>query len=202
MSITLHTGNPRTGKTYGMTKTILKCLNSGLPVWVNYKINWNGGIRKKWNWKKFRFDYIEIPASNLKYWKRLEDLYDVEKGIIGMDEAHVYINSRRWANMPEEMERKLAQHGKDGLHIVGTVQNLRRLDTVMRELIDYWYCYTVWPRVPKDPWKPHKPKLFFKWQIFMEDDMNSKRTIRLASIYFFKKKMAANYDSFAKIKIE
>jgi len=115
MSISLHTGNPRTGKTYGMNIVIIKCLNQGIHVWANYKINWYGYEQKKWNWKKLRFEKIYHPASNLHYWKTLEDLYDVEKGVIAMDEAHVYINSRRWANMPEDFERKIAQHGKDGL---------------------------------------------------------------------------------------
>lgn len=200
MSISLHTGNPRTGKTYGMNRVILRCLDEGLVVYANYKVNWNGKKGKKWSWRKFRFVAYEYPASNLRYWKKLSDLYDVEKGIIAMDEAHVYINSRRWADMPEEFERKLAQHGKDALHIIGTVQNLRRLDTVMRELIDYWYSYKVFPAVPRHPWKPHKPLIFFQWEILMETDMQPRRLRRMPKFYRFSKKIAKTYDSFAKIE--
>lgn len=178
----------------------MKCLREGLIVHVNYKVNWEGCWKKKWKWNKLRFEKIWIPKTNLKYWKKLEDLYDLEKGIIAMDEAHVYLNSRRWKDMPEEFERKLAQHGKDGLHIVGTVQSLRRLDTVMRELVDYWFMYRVFPRVPKEPWKVHRPWLFFRWQIEMEDDILKRRIHNMPKIYFFRRKFASTYDSFAKIE--
>lgn len=199
MSISLHTGNPRTGKTYGMHKTILRCLNQGIEVWANYKINWEGYEGKKWSWKKFKFIKVKYPKENLKYWKSLDDIYKVEKGVIAMDEAHVYINSRRWADMPEEFERKIAQHGKEGLHIIGTVQNLRRLDTVMRELTDYWYLYKVFPGVPKDPWKKHKPLFFLKYRVLMETDISPRRVMSPPHVYFFRKKIARTYDSFAKV---
>lgn len=199
MSISLHTGNPRTGKTYGMHRDIMKCLHEGLIVYANYKINWNGERYRVWNWKKFRFEWREVPASNLRYWKRVEEWKDFEKGIIAIDEAHVYLNSRRWEKLDEETEKKLAQHGKDGLHIIGTVQNLRRLDTVMRELIDYWYLYKVFPPVPKKPWKKHRPILFFKWQVLMETDISPRALNSTPTIYFFRKKFADTYNTLQKI---
>lgn len=202
MSITLHTGNPRNGKTYGMTKVALKCLNEGLIVYSNYKINWYGSKRRVWVWSEFRFKYIDNDASNLRYWKRLSDLYEVENGIVIMDEAHVYLNSRKWMDLPEDFERKLYQHGKDGLHIIGTVQNIRRLDTVMRELIDYWYFYKVFPNVPREPWKAHKPLIFFQWQILMETDMAPRRLKKMPRIFFFKKSIANSFDTLAKITLD
>lgn len=145
MSISMYTGRPGTGKTFYAVNDVIKKLNQGYLVYSNIHINWNG-YQEKETWLKnflikikLKKSYKNFPSSNLRYWKRLEDLFNLEDGIIFIDEAHVYINSRRWKNMPEEMERKLAQHRKDGLHILGTVQNVNRLDVIFRELIDYWF---------------------------------------------------------------
>lgn len=202
MSITLHTGNPRNGKTYGMTLDIIKSLDSGFIVYSNYKINWNGKRYRKFNWTVLRFETKEYPASNLRYWRKLSDLYNVQNGIIAMDEAHVYLNSRRWADMPEDMERKLAQHGKDGLHIIGTVQSLRRLDTIMRELIDYWYSYKVFPPPPRHPWKQHRPILFIRWQILPETDITPYKRLKFPRIIWFRKKRAMKFNTLEKITVD
>jgi len=200
MSITLHTGLPRTGKTYGMTKVILKCLDEGMVVYSNYKINWNGKEFKTFDWRKMRFVIREYPSTNLRYWTKLSDLYDIQSGVIAMDEAHVYLNSRRWADLPEEMERKIAQHGKDGVHIIGTAQSLRRIDTVMRELVDYLYVYSVFPRPPRHPWKRHKPVFFIRRQLLLPTDTHPFTESMLDSFYFFSKKIAAKYDTLQKIR--
>jgi len=142
MSIILHTGRPGTGKTYNLTKEVLKALHKGRKVYANYKIFWNGELVRVWNWRKFRLEWKEIPPENLKYWDKLSDLFEVEEGIIVMDEAHIYMRSRNWEKLPEQMERKLSQHRKDGLHIWGTVQAIGRIDVIFRELVDFWYVYT------------------------------------------------------------
>lgn len=125
MSIALYTGRPGTGKTYFAVNDVIKKLDKGFKVYSNIKLKWD-------NPKGY-------PDYNLKYWKKLSDLYDLQEGIIFIDEAHVYMNSRRWKGLGEDMERKLAQHRKDGLHIIGTVQNVNRVDVIFRELIDFWY---------------------------------------------------------------
>lgn len=189
MSITLHTGNPRTGKTYGMTKVVLKALDEGVIVYSNYKIEWRG--------------FGKYPETNLRYWSKLEDLLqkEIPKGsLIVMDEAHVYLNSRRWKTLTEDFERRLAQHGKDGLHIIGSVQNIRRIDLVMRELVDYWYTYTVFPPPPKKPWKKHKPLFFLRYELIPPTDLAPfVRRKSLPAMYPFRKKIANRYDTYQKI---
>lgn len=136
MSITMHTGRPGTGKTYCLTKNLIRYLKQKDIVLCNYK--------------------LFVNSENLYYWKTVEDLKRMIRNdgeimqkaeregktvIVGMDEAHVYFNSRKWKDLPEDMLRLLAQHRKLGLHIEGTVQHVNRLDVVMRELIDFWYTY-------------------------------------------------------------
>lgn len=169
----------------------IKALDEGVVVFSNYKLNWKGNQKKG------------IPETNLRYWSSLGELVsmDIPKGsLILMDEAHVYLNSRRWQLLPEEMERRLAQHGKDGLHIIATVQNIRRLDTVMRELVDYWYTYQVFPPPPKKPWRKHRPLFFRKYEIFPQSDLNPFPKVKLVAIYPFRKKWAEMYNTYEKVE--
>jgi len=168
MSIRMYTGRPGTGKTYLLTRDVLKELKKGTKVYSNYKI--------QGDW------------PTLKYWKRLDDLYKLEDGIIVMDEAHVYMRSRKWESLPEEMERKLAQHRKDGLHIWGTVQAVERIDKIFRELIDYWYvCESTW-------------FFFIRWEFDIDQDKMKKYP--LSKRYYLKrKKIYDSYDTLEKISV-
>lgn len=182
MSITMHTGRPGTGKTYGLTRNILKYIKRGWIVLSNYK--------------------IFIESENLHYWKDIDKLKMMvnkdseimkkadELGvpvIIAMDEAHVYFNSRKWKELPEDMLRLLAQHRKKGLHIEGTVQHVNRLDVVMRELIDFWYTYE------------NRPFFFVRWEFDLDQDKQKK--FALSMRYIFKsKKIYLSYDTLETIE--
>lgn len=158
----MHTGRPGTGKTYCLTRNVLKYLKQGYQVYSNY--------------------YIESDSPNLHFWKRPEDLFKISDGIIAMDEAHVYFNSRKWKDLPEEFLRLLAQHRKKGLHIEGTVQHVNRLDVVMRELIDYWYTYASIP-------------FFFARYEFDLDQDKQKKYILSKRFIWKNKKIYQRYDT-------
>jgi len=190
----MHSGRPGTGKTYNLTKDVIRILNKGVKVRANYWIDWNGYEEKRTWWKKmmmrigWKKEWREYPKENLGRWKKLDDLYDFEDGIIAMDEAHVYMNARRWKDLPEDMEKKLAQHRKDGLHIWGTVQSVNRLDTIIRELVDYWYVYEnglFW---------------FTRWEFNIDEDKNKK--FPMSKKWIMKKKSVYEaYDTLEKIEV-
>lgn len=168
MSITMHTGRPGTGKTYCLTRNALKYLKQGEKVFSNYKIN--------------------LDHPNLFFWKYPQDILNIREGIILMDEAHVYFNSRKWKDLPEDFLRLLAQHRKKGLHIEGTVQHVNRLDVVMRELIDFWYTYQ------------NLPFFFVRWEFDLDQDKQKKYP--LSRRYILKrKKIYEVYDTLETIEI-
>lgn len=195
MSITMHTGRPGTGKTYSLTRDVLKALNNGWIVYANYKIFWNGYEEKKTLWKKLlmfiglKKEWKKYPSSNLKRWRKLSDLINVEDGIIAMDEAHIYMRSRNWEKLPEEWERKLAQHRKDGLHIWGTAQDIKRIDTIFRELVDYWFIYES------------GFGYFKRWEFNIDND-KAKRFPMSKKFIWKRKKFYNAYDTLEKIKNE
>jgi len=193
MSITMHTGRPGTGKTYNLVREAIKLLNGGEKVWSNFFIKWEGYKEKRTIIKKILYflrikkQWNEYPKSNLQFWTTLPDLYKIQQGTILMDEAHVYFNSRRWKDLPEEMERKLAQHRKEGLHIIGTVQAIGRLDVVFRELIDFWFVYqnNLWA--------------FTRWEFDLDQDKQKKYPLS-KRWYLKNKKIYSLYDTLAKIE--
>lgn len=130
MSITLFTGRPGSGKTYMLVKQGIKLLKKGETVYSNVLINLTDEEQEKF-------------GNRLRYWRSLQDLVRIKNGYILLDEAHIYMPSRNWEKLPVEMQYKLSQHRKEGLHIIGTTQSIKRIDTIMRELIDTWFECTT-----------------------------------------------------------
>lgn len=113
--ITLVTGLPGSGKTYYAVRETLQALKEGRKVYSNVP--------------------MAIDSENLIHWTKLRNLLYLEKGLIVMDEAQVYLNARKWDTLPEWVQYKLQQHRKDGLDILAISQNINRIDVTMRELI-------------------------------------------------------------------
>jgi len=134
--IELYTGLPGSGKTYALTRRCMDALDRGYTVYANFDLK-HGRAQKE---------------GRLVRWHDLDEIYRVTNGIIAMDEAHVYMNSRKWDALPEEMQVRLQQHRKDALHIWGTAQSHKRLDTVYRELVQRWYmCKKLFGSGEDDP---------------------------------------------------
>lgn len=181
MAINILTGKPGNGKTYVLAYRAKEWLDKGLDVYSNFKLNYTG--------------------NNLHYWENPKDLTGIEKGIIVMDEAHVYFNSRDWTNLDKNLQRKLQQHRKDGLHIWGTVQNEARLDVIVRELVNsYFVCHKIIGsgESAKKPWGVIKVH-----QYYPEDIGKREKISPFSSEWFFIRSAVCNfYDTLAKIDLE
>jgi len=133
--ISLITGLPGQGKTYYLAKLAKEAIKAKRPLWVNFHLNTTSDL----------VHYYNDPAM----------LGDVESGLIIMDEAQIYFNSRNWEAMPERVQYKLQQHRKDGLDIIGAVQNEARVDVVFRELVAEWkHCKKIFSSLEnaRFPW--------------------------------------------------
>ena len=128
MAIHILTGRPGTGKTYILTAKALEFLKKGRNVWINYFIDTKG---------------LDLKGK-LNFYTKISDIVKVKEGIILMDEAQIYFNSRNWEVLDERLQYKLQQHRHQGLDIWGTVQNIKRLDVIMRELVsNYYECHRL-----------------------------------------------------------
>lgn len=146
--IVAYTGKLGSGKTYTMTKDIVKELNKGTKVYSNYKINWYGYEEKRrWYktlliWLRIRKPYRYYPASNLSYWSETYEILNLHEGIVAIDEGSVYLNSRNWDSLDPEFQRKILQSRKDGLHIYFTAQRIGQIDITLRNLVNTFYVAT------------------------------------------------------------
>lgn len=122
MSIHILTGLPGSGKTYVLVRKALEFLDRDIPVYSNFLLN--------------------VPEDKkylVHYYNKMSDLINLERGVVLMDEAQIYFNSRKWETLDERLQYKFQQHRKDGLDIWGTVQDIRRLDVIVRELVSHYY---------------------------------------------------------------
>lgn len=171
MAIHILTGRPGTGKTYVLTDKAIQFADKGRPVYSNYKIN----------------------HPKVKYYTKISELVDIKNGVILMDEAQIYFNSRNWEALDERLQYKLQQHRKQGLDIWGTVQNIKRLDVVMRELVsNYYECRFI-----------GLPFLKFVWvrefDIKDAEKSDERRTSYSFEFHILDKRVYERYDTFAEI---
>jgi len=176
--INVITGKPGKGKTYTLVKLAIKFLNQGANVYSNFFIDYN---------RCHKLGLLKKNCGNIFFWQKVDDLVKIKQGIILIDECQIYFNSRKWKDLPEILQYKLQQHRKHGLDIWGAVQNFKRIDTVMRELVNWCYEVGKFGRV------------FFLNAFDPEDIEKVKRKSSITKIYLYNKKIASCYDTLAEI---
>jgi len=123
-----YTGLRGAGKSYAATALVEKALLADRPVWANYHLDFTKNPRK-------------VPTD--KCW-RAEDINDLaymrgtrkKPGLFVFDEAHWKLSSREWKDMKIDTHQYLAQSRKIHMDIVLISQNFKRLDTIVRELVE------------------------------------------------------------------
>jgi len=187
MSINLLTGLPGSGKTTALVAIALQALDEKQNVYTHF--------------------HIDTPSAKLHQWRGLDELANLVDGLIILDEAQVWFNSRKWKDLPDVLQYKLQQHRKQGLHIWATCQNIARLDTVMRELVSNFYVcrrvfvipffrprnkksvryalYNIREYEPEEAQKKERRKLQSRWYIGLvrEDELPSRLPASITSAY-------------------
>ncbi len=86
--------------------------------------------------------YIPLSSKdypNLHYWEEITEWVKFKRGNIYCDEGQIFFNSRNWENLPLKLQYKLQLHRHDGLNLYLTTQNIKRIDIIVRELIQEFY---------------------------------------------------------------
>lgn len=213
--INIVVGKPGSGKTYYLVRKAHRFLRQGRDVYSNFFIDFKSydeETRKK-PLNRWLDSFCSLPfvrdiraklfhnknrqPGKLYFWNELEDLLEIRGGEILIDECQIYFNSRSWKKLPFRLQYKLQQHRKhirkngDGsfmaLNIWGAVQNVKRIDTVVRELVNNIYSLK-------------KIGLLFRACLYdIEDIDKEKRKPYKISLFLFSKKLAACYDTFQEI---
>jgi len=195
-------GRPGTGKTYSLVHLAWKQICYGRDVYANffidfttlkqrrnarilffYKIVSKIGFRKQFFWL-----YTKLTTyGQVKFWKKLSDFTGLQKGIILMDEAQIYINAREYKSLDTSVQYKFQQHRKHGLDLYLAVQNVKRIDVVARELVNAVFEFK---RIGK---------LFFMQEFDIEEIDKAKRTPYKLKFFFFSKAIAKCYNTMQEI---
>lgn len=167
--INIITGKPGSGKSYFLAKKIKELLLKGKQVYVPsyFQVKYNG--------------------SNLHYFEKLEEIQRVQDATIFIDEAQIFFNCRQWEVLDPIFQYKLQQHRHHRLDIWGAVQNIKRLDVVVRELVHNYYEVR------------HLLGLFIVMQ-YSPDDANKVRRSWAGIQFILKRKDVCDfYDTYAEI---
>lgn len=186
--INILTGLPGSGKTYILTRKALEFAYEGRKLYSNFRLVTEKGSL----FYPFR--------KQITYWETADELIKIEKGVILMDEAQVYFNSRRWNDLDIRLQYKLQQHRKDGLDIWGTVQSETRIDPVMRELVtQYYLCHKLFG-------SKEAAKFVFgliKVGVYYPEDIKRVTSTHVFSEwYYIRKRFVKLYDTNTKISLE
>lgn len=133
MAIKIWTGMPGSGKTYAMVEDLYYESTRGRQCYVNFPVN-----------KK-----LFPGADNIHEWYDQDDFLKIRKGIIYCDEMHIWFDSRMWSNLSPMARYRFALHRHFAIHIRGTTQSIGRVDTVVRELVDYEYRCEMFIQLPE-----------------------------------------------------
>jgi len=185
--INIYVGKPGRGKTYTLVKLAFDMIKKGRDVYSNFYIDQKGLYSLISDRKMNKIVKKYGRPGKIYYWRDIRQIVNIKIGEILMDEAQIYMNSRDWKALPKEVQYKLQQHRKHGVNIHGAVQNVRRIDTVCRELVNSIF-------------ELHRIGTFFwRKEYDIEDIDKAKRKAYSTDFYFLDKKLAACYDTLAEI---
>jgi len=122
--ITAYEGKQGSGKTAcAVLDTFRRIKQTGGCIYTNMR-----SLRYPSDWKGKKYDIVHVQS--------FEELKRAVRGVVLLDEAHVWFFSRQWSKFPYDLLFFWSQARKRQLEIIYTVQDLERIDTLIRDLTD------------------------------------------------------------------
>jgi hypothetical protein len=129
--IVVITGLTGSGKTWFMTRLMLKDWKQGADIYANFPL------------------FFPNENERINRWHNLDELYNLTGGVIAIDEGQKLFDARRWGSLPISFSEKIAQHRKHFLDIYTTTQDIGHIDLRIRSNIHELYnCQSIfrWPK--------------------------------------------------------
>jgi hypothetical protein len=168
------------------------------------------------DWKRGAKAYINLPVhfktrnveenTDVFRWHQLDELFNLNNGIIGIDEGQKLFDARRWQSLPVSFAEKIGQHRHHHLDIYTTTQNIAHIDARVRQNVHELYTCTSLIRLPRD----ERQKPYFQMiKVVKKQRSNSGETERLTwkvikkRFYFISKFWTRTlYDTYGDIGFE
>ena len=117
--INIITGKPGQLKSAWLAYYVQKFLKEGNEVWS--------------------YELTRFNDPRVKYFKSIFEIRAMKNCVLILDEAQMWFNSRNWDKLDSSLQFSFQQHRHYGMDIWGSVQNVRRLDVIVRELVANYY---------------------------------------------------------------
>lgn len=130
--ITVITGLTGSGKTWFMSRLLLKRWKQGENIYPNLALN--------------------FPNDNERVirWYNLDETYNISNGVLGIDEGQKLFNARTWAFLPIAFADKIASTRHQFIDVITTTQDFGHIDIVVRQNVHELYnCHSLL-RIPKN----------------------------------------------------
>lgn len=137
--ITIVVGRPGQGKTlYGVDRVFEGLSSKSTFVATNVQVQFdkNDPRAKRYKYLSPAQTIQEILTLDLHHLFREKKFRRV---LLVIDEVQTIMNSRRWEDLPPEFEFFLQQHRHFHVDMIGLTQSVKRADTVMRELVQFFF---------------------------------------------------------------
>lgn len=135
--IVVITGLTGSGKTWFMTRLMLKDWKTGADIFANFPL------------------YFPNENERVNRWHNLDELYRLSHGVIAIDEGQKLFDARRWGSLPVSFAEKIAQHRKHFLDIYTTTQDVGHIDIRVRSNIhELFNCQSIFRLPGNDRIKP------------------------------------------------
>lgn len=128
-------GKPGSGKSYMLVRLAKYFLQQGIDVYSNIILDVEA-MKLKAHKPLFR---KSKQLGRCYYWQSLQQFRHIHNGIVLLDEAGAYFESREWSKFSVEDRVKFQQHRKQKLDIYLTVQNFARVESTVRQLTNFVY---------------------------------------------------------------
>ena len=130
--ITLIEGSTGAGKTLLMSRLTRKEWKQGRKIYPNFPM------------------WFDEAATDVTRWHVLDDTFNLENGIICIDESQKLLNNRRWQSLPQAFIDKIAMHRHHHVDIITTTQDFGHVDNKLRDNIHVRYrCQNIF-RFPRN----------------------------------------------------
>jgi hypothetical protein len=164
-------GRPGSGKTYHMTRDVLKEADRGNRCFTNW----------------------DVAHENV--WRFREDqLLDLPPGKIYIDEAHLWFSARQALNLPPSWLAMLSQTRKAGWDLTWCAQHETRVDRVLRDVTSWMYLCSAWGKVDGHPFA-------FQLQQWEPENFRRKSLREGNQWFMFEQRVADAYDTFERLTV-
>lgn len=171
------------GKTLLISRLAYEDYKKGAFIYPNYALNFGDN-------------------ENINRWQNLDELYNLNNGVILIDEGVRLFDARRWQSLPIGFTEKIATHRHDHLDVYTTTQSINHIDLRVRSNVHTLYsCRSIFRFPPNDRILPviQYIKITKKLRVIDETSRLKFKTVskkRLFISRFWTKKLYDTYQKF------